>query len=146
MIELALLLIVNKQNFNSKIMKAIVIFLFLALPSLSFSQMVNNIPLKDIDAEYIQFFAIGKAFDGKGSKIYLYLDYGQARIGGFSGRPEELTVKDDFGKEMLFNSDIDCLNFMYKYGYELVSKNERITEASSLSIFLLKKMRPEKKK
>ena len=125
-------------------MKTALIFMFLALPSLSFSQMVNNVPLKDIDAEYVEFWALGRAFDGQGRKVYLHLNYGQEWIRGDSRR-ELFIVKDDNGVEILFNSEIDCLNFMVKNGYELISKNERISGESSFPVFLMRKIRTEKK-
>jgi hypothetical protein len=125
-------------------MKTALIFMFLALPSLSFSQMVNNVPLKDIDAEYVEFWAIGKAFDGQGRKVYLHLNYGQEWIRGDSRRTL-FTMKDENGVEILFNSEIDCLNFMVKRGYELVSRIERISEGNSQSFFLMRKIKVEEK-
>ncbi len=126
-------------------MKTALIFLLFALPSLSFSQMVNNVPLKDIDAEYVEFYALGKPFDGRGPKVYLYVNYGQERSRLLLRRPEEFVMKDDYGIEMLFNTEIDCLNFMVKIGYELVSRIERISDGSSISFFLMKKIKVEKK-
>ena len=60
-------------------------------------------------------------------------------------RPEELKVKDEIGNELIFNSEIDCLNFMVKNGYELISKNERISGESSFPVFLMRKTKLEKK-
>jgi hypothetical protein len=126
-------------------MKIVLIFLFLTLPILSFSQRVNNVSFKEIDAEYIEFYVLGKLF--KGPKYYLYVDYGQQRSVG-KIRPEELLVKDDLGIEIPFNSDVECLNFMVKNGYELVLKNERVSEGNSYPVFLMRKIkkREEEKK
>jgi ABC-type sulfate transport system substrate-binding protein len=124
-------------------MKATVILLFLVLPSFSFSQTVNNIAIKDIDVEYIEFYALRKAFGG--STRYLYIDYGQQTSVEIFARPDESKVKDDNGNEIRFNSEIDCLNFMVKNGYELISNNERISGDSSYPVFLMRKIKIEKK-
>ena len=125
-------------------MKTALILIFLISPILSFSQMVNNVPLKDIDIEYIEFYALRESF--KSSKHHLYLNYGQAFTQKmFVVRPEELKLKNENGSDILFNSEIDCLNFMVKNGYELVLKNERISGEASFPVFLMRKLRPEKK-
>jgi hypothetical protein len=99
-------------------MKTALILLFFALPTLSFSQMVNNVPLKDIDAEYVEFYALKEPF--RASKHHLFLNYGQAFPQNmFAFRPEELKLKNEEGSNISFNSEIDCLNFMVKNGYEL---------------------------
>ncbi|MDZ7897340.1 MAG: hypothetical protein U5N85_04830 [Arcicella sp.] len=126
-------------------MKTALIFLCLTLPSLSYSQMVNNVPLKDIDAEYVEFYAIRTSIGA--SKHHLYLNYGQAfsqRM--FVVRPEELRLKNEDGSEMFFNSEIDCLNFMAKNGFELISKSERVSGESSFPVFLMRRVRIEKSK
>ena len=124
-------------------MKTALLFLFLMLPSLSFAQTVNNVPLKNIDAEYLEFYYFRKVF--KGPKYYLYINYGQEFSMEVFNRPEELKVKDEIGNELIFNSEIDCLNFMVKNGYELISKNERISGESSFPVFLMRKTKLEKK-
>lgn len=124
-------------------MKTVLIFLLLTLPILSFSQMVNNVPLKDIDAEYIEFYALGKVFSA--TKYCLYISYGQESSVQIFARPKELKVKDNEGNELLFNSEIDCLNFMVKNGYELISKNERVSGERSFPVFLMRKIKSEKK-
>jgi hypothetical protein len=126
-------------------MKTALIFLFLILPTLSFSQMVNNVPLKDIDAEYVEFYALREPF--RASKHHLYLNYGQAFPQNmFAIRPEELKLKNEDGSNISFNSEIDCLNFMVKNGYELVVKNERVSGDSSYPVFLMRRIRPERNK
>jgi hypothetical protein len=57
---------------NKLIMKAALILMFLILPTLSFSQMVNNVPMKDIDAEYVEFSVGGRGF--MQTARYIYLD------------------------------------------------------------------------
>jgi hypothetical protein len=119
-------------------MKTALILLFLILPTLSFSQMVNNVPLKDIDAEYVEFSVGGRGF--MQAALYIYLDYGQKVI----KRPESQIIKDSDGNDLKFNSDIDCLNFMVKNGYELVSKNEKVSSGNSYSSYLMRKLSKNK--
>jgi hypothetical protein len=126
-------------------MKTALIFLFMIPTSVSFAQMVNNIPLKDIDAEYIEFYALRKPFRG-GTKHYLYLNYGQEISVELIHQPRTLEVKNDNDTELAFNSEIDCLNFMVKYGYELVSKNERVSGDSSFPVFLMRRIKIDKNK
>lgn len=81
----------------------------------AFSQTVNNIPIKDINAEYIQIKgAPGEAFN---NNIRILIDFGQATRALTS---KEEIVRDVDGKKMKFNSMIDALNFMSANGYEFV--------------------------
>lgn len=98
-------------------MKKIVTFLavtfFFSISA--FCQTVNDIPIKDIDAEYIEIKgAPGEAF---GRNIRVLIDFGQARR---SLGSKEQIIRDVDGKKMKFNSMIDALNFMSANGYEFV--------------------------
>lgn len=78
------------------------------------AQTVNDIPLKDINTEYIQIVGTSKLLS---TKLTIEIDFGQAnKI--FSGNDTQL--KDSDGKRIVFNSMIDALNFMSSNGYEFV--------------------------
>lgn len=87
-------------------------FLFLVS---GFSQTVNGIPIKEINAEYIQIESSpGEIFN---NNIRILIDFGQEKRG--LSTKEEI-IKDADGKKMTFNSMIDALNFMSANGYEFV--------------------------
>lgn len=77
----------------------------------SFSQTVNDIPIKDIDVEYIEIVGTGKLFS---NKVTIQIDFGQ-HDKLFSAKDTQ--VKDEDGKLMVFNSMIDAMNFFGKNGY-----------------------------
>lgn len=98
-------------------MRKIFTFLIIAfsISHSTFCQTVNDVPIRDIDAEYIEIKgAPGEAF---GRNIRVLIDFGQAR--------RRISLKDQIirdvdGKKMNFNSMIDALNFMSSNGYEFV--------------------------
>jgi hypothetical protein len=118
-------------------MKIILFLSFFILPSLSFAQTINTIPLKELDTEYLEMIPYRKPFVG--SKIFMLIDFGQMIEN--VARPESRRVKDENGKDMVFNSDMDCLNFMLKYGYELVLKTEKISDGDSYSSYLMRRVK-----
>ena len=86
------------------------IFLFFGISS--FSQTINNTPISEIDAEYIQIKGIS-AFNS--FKIKVMIDFGQEMKYYTNG---EIKGKD--GKKVKFNSMIGALNFMSKNGYNFI--------------------------
>ena len=101
------------------------------LPS-AFSQFVSDVPLKDIDAEYISIDPGGY----KSNKVSINLDFGQHHV-PFS--PKERLIKDEGGKPIEFNSMMDALNFLDKFGYELVEVITVNTDSSSSSSYILRR-------
>lgn len=81
-----------------------------------YSQTVNDIPLKDIDVEYVQIVGTSKMLS---TKLIIQIDFGQ-RTKIFSARKETI-LKDELGKALDFNSMIDALNFMDQNGFEFVN-------------------------
>lgn len=91
---------------------------FIAINLVSFSllaQTVNDIPIKDIDVEYVQIVGAAKFFS---TKVVVGIDFGQ-RTKYF--KMGNTIVKDEYGKPVEFNSMIDALNFMTKNGFEFVT-------------------------
>lgn len=80
------------------------------------AQTVNDIPIKDIDVEYVQIVGTSKLFS---TKLTIQIDFGQRTKFFSSGK--ETIVKDEDGKALDFNSMIDALNFMSKNGFEFVN-------------------------
>lgn len=80
------------------------------------AQTVNDIPIKDIDVEYVQIIGTSKSFS---NKVSIQIDFGQKTK--FFSTGKETVVKDKDGKIMDFNSMIDALNFMAKNGFEFVN-------------------------
>jgi len=93
--------------------KSIYIFcLFIVWNISSYAQTVNNVPIKDIDVEYIQIVGTARPFS---NKISIVLDFGQTSR--FLNAKEN-HVRDDEGNLVIFNSMIDALNFFSTNGYE----------------------------
>ncbi len=95
-------------------MKKLFIAAFLGIAGFAFSQTVNNIPIKDINVEYIEIVGYGRLFS---NKVDVDLDFGQ-NTKFFSGK-NDLIILDEKGKVVKFNSVIDALNFMSANGYPL---------------------------
>ncbi|MFD2523328.1 hypothetical protein [Emticicia soli] len=97
-----------------KLLTLPLIIFFTLLSFVCFGQTVNNIPLKDINVEYIQIVGTTKAFS---SKVMIDIDFGQRnKLFNFN----DTSLKDESGKLIELNSMIDALNFMSKNGYEFV--------------------------
>ncbi|HET7898412.1 MAG TPA: hypothetical protein VFL47_12090 [Flavisolibacter sp.] len=84
------------------------------LPFTSRSQTINDVPLKNIDVEYIEIVGTAKLFS---TKLTIELDFGQQNRFWTN---KEYKLKDAEGNKIEFNSMIDALNFMSKSGYELI--------------------------
>ena len=77
------------------------------------AQTVNDIPIKDIDVEYVQIIGTSKVLS---TKFNIEIDFGQKTK--FFSLGKETIIKDEEGKGLVFNSMIDALNFMSKNGFE----------------------------
>jgi hypothetical protein len=94
--------------------KSLLIFALIAFVLFTKGQTVNDVPLKDINTEYIQIVGTSKLLS---TKLTIEIDFGQEnKI--FNGNDTQL--KDIDGKRIVFNSMIDALNFMSANGYEFV--------------------------
>lgn len=98
-------------------MKKLLLFTVILASSLTTkAQTVNDIPLKDIDVEYVRIVGTSKLLT---TKLTIEIDFGQHTKFFSSGK--ETIVKDVDGKAMDFNSMIDALNFMSSNGFEFVT-------------------------
>jgi hypothetical protein len=97
------------------------------------SQTVNDIPIKDINVEYMQIVGTSQILS---NKVTIELDFGQEnKI--FSSKDTQ--VKDETGKLIKFNSMIDALNFFSKYGYDFVTAYAFVVSNQNVYHYLLKK-------
>lgn len=112
---------------------AIFILLFF---SFGFSQTVNDIPIKDIDVEYVQIVGTSRMLS---NKVTIEIDFGQ--VNKYFSNDKDTRVKDDAGKNVIFNSMIDALNFMVKNGYEFVQAYAFARDSQSVYHYLMRKKR-----
>ena len=92
--------------------KILLLFSALFIVNFAFSQSVNGVDIKDLDADYIMIRGSGTMFS---SKLTIDIDFGQAVK--YSGKENDLL--DEKGKKIVLNSMVDALNLMSAVGYEL---------------------------
>jgi hypothetical protein len=100
----------------------------------SYSQTVNDIPIKDIDVEYIQIVGTSRVLS---NKMTIQIDFGQENK--FFSSDKDTRVKDVSGKNMIFNSMVDALNFLTKNGYEFVQAYAVSVNNQNVYNYLLRK-------
>jgi hypothetical protein len=96
-----------------------------------FSQTVNDVPLNQIDVEYVQL--IGK---GSGRKVKVDFDFGQ-KTRAWTSKDTEL--KDENNKTIKFNSMIDAMNFMSSNGYDFITAFAYKDGSDTVYHYLLRK-------
>lgn len=79
------------------------------------AQTINNIPLKELDVDYILIVGEGKLFS---DKVNVKIDFGQ-NTKYFSSK-EEMFIKDKDETRIKFNSMVDALNFLSRNGFQFV--------------------------
>ena len=118
---------IMKKNF------CLVLFCFILFIN-GYSQTVNDIPLKNINVEYVQIVGTSKMFS---NKLLIEIDFGQENK--FFSSDKDTRIKDSSGKYMIFNSMIDALNFMCANGYEFVQAYAFNAADQNLYHYLLRK-------
>ena len=126
--------------------KIIIYALFLSLLGGHYTnaQTIKNVPVKEINTEYIEI--AGKTVERSeglligGTKVTIQVDFGQeikakkdAQILKETGKPISLK------KSMTFNSMMDALNFWNKHGYEFHDAYAITHEKAHIYHFILKK-------
>ena len=125
------------KNFKNN-MKKILLLIAVSTAFLNTkAQTVNNIPINELDVDYVQSVGTSKLMS---NKLTIEIDFGQNTKFFSSGK--ETIVKDEDGKNTVFNSMIDALNFMTKNGFEFVNAYA-ITVSSNQNVYhyLLRKKR-----
>lgn len=100
------------------------------------SQTVNDVPLNEIDVEYIQIVGTSKFLS---SKVIVQIDFGQRTKLFSTGKATVL--KDDQGKTLDFNSMVDALNFLADHGFEFINAYAYALNNQSVYHYLMKKKR-----
>src|SRR5690625_2777076 len=111
----------------------------IALLYLSFSingQTVNDIPIKDIDTEYIQIIGTSRALS---DKVNIEIDFGQDTKFFGSNKRKKIKYKD--GKKIKFNSMVDALNFMSQNGFSFVQAYAFSEEKQNVHHYLMRKQK-----
>ncbi|MDM1345732.1 hypothetical protein [Myroides marinus] len=96
-------------------MKKLFLVVFLFFSYFVQAQTVNNIPLKELDVDYILIVGEGKLFS---DKVSVKIDFGQ-NTKYFSSK-EEMFIKDKDETRIKFNSMVDALNFLSRNGFQFV--------------------------
>lgn len=109
------------------------LLLFLIGSETLFSQTVNEIPIREIDVAYIQI--VGKSNITR-TKVSVEIDFGQEN-NYFSNKDSRIV--DENGKNVIFNSMIDALNFFNKNGYNYVDAYTVTVGSSNVYHYLMKK-------
>jgi hypothetical protein len=99
----------------------------------SFSQTINDIPIKEIDIEYIQIVGSGNFRVGK---VGVRIDFGNENK---YLSTKEIRIKDENGDLLEFNSMIDALNFLSKNGYEFIDSYTIPHDYNDTCYYILKK-------
>lgn len=115
-------------------MKKIMYLLSFCIVSLSFAQTVNDVPLKEIEVEYIQIIGTGRALS---TKVNIEIDFGQETksISFKNGT----SIKDEKGRNIKFNSMMDALNFMSANGYAFQFAYTTNNDKDQAIYYILKK-------
>ncbi|MCK4562076.1 MAG: hypothetical protein KAT78_04150 [Flavobacteriaceae bacterium] len=116
-----------------RILSTVFLFFYFSASSL-FAQTVNDIPIKDLNVEYVQIVGTAKLMS---NKVKIEIDFGQENK-LFSSNHDTM-VKDENGKKMVFQSMIDALNFMHSNGYEFQSANVFTIGNQNIYHFMLRK-------
>ena len=96
------------------------------------AQQVNNVPLQELPAVYIQV----SEYADLSSKTALRIDYGQHI--GFLKTKQQALLKDTGNDVMRFNSVVEGLNFLYEKGFVLHSAYTITENEDEIPFFILK--------
>ena len=102
------------------------------MSTLANAQMVSNIPLKNLSAEYIKLHAGYRA----GRKMVVHLDFGQVNE-AFNAK--DMLLTNDEGLALEFNSMIHALNYLNEQGYELFNIYSAGTDGDMVPFYIMKR-------
>ncbi|EJL68169.1 hypothetical protein [Chryseobacterium populi] len=115
-------------------MKKLFTALSICVSFFAFSQTVNDVPIRDIDVDYVQIIGTGRSLS---TKVNVEIDFGQETksISFKNGT----SIKDERGRNMKFNSMMDALNFMSANGYSFQFAYTMNDEKDQAIYYILKK-------
>jgi hypothetical protein len=90
------------------------LIVFCSTFSICQAQFVGDKPLSEINVDYIQIEEVSRMLS---SKSFIEVDYGQ----NIKLLDRNERIKDEKGNDIEFNSMVDALNFLSKYGYEFLT-------------------------
>ena len=114
-------------------MKQRMVFFLMLIPLFGIAQInVDGIDINRVDhIKYVELVSTSKFFS---NKVVISIDYGQAvRMG------ENQRIKDREGKNKVFNSVIDALNFMDNNGWEYMNSYVLTNKDSNEIHYLLRR-------
>jgi hypothetical protein len=123
-------------------MKHFAMILFCTMVSLTLSAQkkefnppyyVNGIPLDSLKGPYIHVTTMAARVFSR--DLRLCIDYGQDNKFGFN--ESVLRTKKDI--DVIFNSDIQVINFMDKNGFEYIDTHIKVWEGTSYTLYIFKK-------
>ncbi len=116
--------------------KIFLLSLFLFNLNFAFSQsqklIVNDTDINALDIDFIELFARGSSIFAPTNLYWAEIDYGQK---SFRRRP---VIKDDNGKVVTLNSNMDLLNYFSRRGWQLKYTN---IDSSDISRYLMERRR-----
>jgi hypothetical protein len=93
-------------------MKKLLLAAVLALGLGANAQSINGINVSEIDSPFVELLGTGKMFS---NKVTVEMDFGQNNKYWSS---KDTRVLDENGKDVVFNSMVDAMNFMSRNGYK----------------------------
>ena len=119
-------------------MKNIFIILLLSFSFNSYSQYLNDKPIEELDAEYIQIVGTERFF--KPFQVTINVMFGQ--VSKAKEQPLAVLWTDETKKTRYpLNGMMGALNFFSKYGYEYVDAYALTMNNSNVYHFLLRKVK-----
>lgn len=96
-------------------MKNLILISAILFSLAGYTQTVNDVPISEIDVEYIELRGASKMMS---NKMIVEIEYGQQNKFLIA---KDAQIRDENGKVVVFNSMIDAMNFFSANGYELVN-------------------------
>lgn len=86
---------------------------------------VDNVNINKLNIKFCELINLDVGFHG--GDAYIYIDYGQ-----IIENPQKITIRNNKGVAVYFNSIVGALNFMEKNGWEYV--NQSLSTNSSIAV------------
>lgn len=116
--------------------KFITTLALLFVVSVSYAQTIDDLPIKELNAEFIKIMGYSKLTTGK---MIIDFDYGQKDR--LYDRHQAI-VRDENKNIIKFESMINALNFMIRNGYDFVQAYSIQTGEQPMMHYLLRKRQP----
>lgn len=100
-----------------------------------FAQTANDVPLKEINIEYIQISGVTSGFSKKRT---IEVEFGKNHD---LWDKKEVKIKDENGEEVEFPTMIDALNFFSKNGYDFVTNSVVVNNPSINTRYIIMRKR-----